>query len=174
MTTVVDKDAWSFYVDTGGTFTDCIGCSPDDKWFRAKVLSRGSFSAEAVEQTEDRTLKISKTDNWPEDFPVGFTLKVAGEENFSTRINRWDASSQQLILQDSLPAGVDFPIAIELESGWEAPVLGMRLILARQGLDWKSIRCGNAVGHHPLYQCPFGREGHRAGSFDHFWLWRSA
>lgn len=154
MTTVVDKGAWSFYVDTGGTFTDCLGCSPDGKWFRAKVLSRGSLSAEAVEQTSDRTLKISKTDNWPEDFPVGFTLKVAGEENFSTRINRWDASSLQLILQDSLPAGVDLPIAIELGSGWEAPVLGMRLILARQGHDWESIdtemrlattRCTNAL-----------------------------
>ena len=154
MTTVVDNDAWSFYVDTGGTFTDCLGCSPDGKWFRAKVLSRGSLSAEAVEQTPDRRLKISKTDNWPEDFPVGFTIKIAGEENFSTRINRWDPSSQELILEDSLPAGVDLPIAIELESGWEAPVLGMRLILARQGLDWKSIdaemrlattRCTNAL-----------------------------
>ena len=154
MNLVGEKKAWSFFVDTGGTFTDCLGRSPDCKWFRAKVLSRGSLSAEAVKETKDRKLKISKMDNCPHDFPIGFTLKVGGDKGFSTRINGWDVKSQVLTLEDPLPMSVDLPVAVEMESGWEAPVLGMRLILARNGLDWKSVnaemrlattRCTNAL-----------------------------
>ena len=154
MNLVGEKKAWSFFVDTGGTFTDCLGRSPDCKWFRAKVLSRGSLSAEAVKETKDRKLKISKMDNCPHDFPIGFTLKVGGDKGFSTRINGWDFKSQVLTLEDPLPVSVDLPVAVEMESGWEAPVLGMRLILARNGLDWKSVnaemrlattRCTNAL-----------------------------
>ena len=148
------KKSWSFFVDTGGTFTDCLGRSPDSEWFRAKVLSRGSLSAEAIEKTEDRKLRVLKTDNWPDHFPIGFTLKLGGEESFSTRIHGWNKDAEELILEDPLPASVDLPVAVELESGWEAPVLGMRLILARQGLVWKSVgaemrlattRCTNAL-----------------------------
>jgi 5-oxoprolinase (ATP-hydrolysing) len=148
------KESWSFFVDTGGTFTDCLGRSPDSEWFRAKVLSRGSLSAEAIAKIEDRKLRISKTDNWPDHFPIGFTLKFGGNQSFSTNIHGWDKDAEELILEDPLPAEVDLPVAVELASGWEAPVLGMRLILARQGLDWKSVdtemrlattRCTNAL-----------------------------
>ncbi|MBW3543487.1 MAG: hypothetical protein KY476_24815, partial [Planctomycetes bacterium] len=32
---------WEFWIDVGGTFTDCIGRSPDDELLTAKVLSSG-------------------------------------------------------------------------------------------------------------------------------------
>ena len=32
---------WEFWIDVGGTFTDCIARSPDNKLFTAKVLSSG-------------------------------------------------------------------------------------------------------------------------------------
>lgn len=32
---------WRIFVDTGGTFTDCLALSPDGQWRRAKVLSSG-------------------------------------------------------------------------------------------------------------------------------------
>ena len=154
MNNLKDFSGWSFFVDTGGTFTDCLGLSPQKEWFRAKVLSRGSLVAEAVEQTDSQKLKISDAPDWPKEIVQGFTLHVAGLECFSSKIFDWDPSRNELTLKDALPSGINFPIAIELSSGWEAPVLGMRLILSRNGLDWNSMktemrlattRCTNAL-----------------------------
>ena len=51
-------------------FYGLLGRSPDSEWFE-KVLSQGSLSAEATAKIEDRKLRISKTDNWPDHFPLG-------------------------------------------------------------------------------------------------------
>ena len=34
---------WQFWIDRGGTFTDVIGCDPDDQLHSVKVLSEGGF-----------------------------------------------------------------------------------------------------------------------------------
>ena len=34
---------FEIYVDTGGTFTDCIGRESHGEWLRRKVLSNGSL-----------------------------------------------------------------------------------------------------------------------------------
>ena len=52
------------------------------EWFRAKVLSRGSIPAEALEQIDAKTLKISKTENLPKHFVRGFTLNIYGLNQF--------------------------------------------------------------------------------------------
>ena len=149
-----DFFGWSFFVDTGGTFTDCLGLSPEKKWFRAKVLSRGSIPAEAVEQIDTKTLKISKTENLPKQFVRGFTLHISKLSNFSSKVLDWDPQKNELTLDYPLPSGINLPSAIELVSGWEAPILGMRLILSRNGVDWMSAkaemrlattRCTNAL-----------------------------
>lgn len=36
-------DMWRLFVDTGGTFTDCLAQSPEGEWRRAKVLSSGEL-----------------------------------------------------------------------------------------------------------------------------------
>ena len=35
-------DAWQFWMDVGGTFTDCIGRRPDGRLVRHKLLSSGT------------------------------------------------------------------------------------------------------------------------------------
>ena len=37
----MNKDRWQFWIDVGGTFTDCVGASPDSNEYQAKVLSSG-------------------------------------------------------------------------------------------------------------------------------------
>ncbi|MBL8854474.1 MAG: hypothetical protein JNK57_10950, partial [Planctomycetaceae bacterium] len=34
-----DATTWRFWIDVGGTFTDCFGISPSGSWSRCKVLS---------------------------------------------------------------------------------------------------------------------------------------
>jgi len=48
---------WRIFVDTGGTFTDCLALSPDGQWRRAKVLSSGVV----LERQPDGTLLRRET-----------------------------------------------------------------------------------------------------------------
>ena len=154
MNDLKDFCGWSFFVDTGGTFTDCLGLSPNMEWFRAKVLSRGSIPAEVLEQIDAKTLKISKTENLPKHFVNGFTVHISGLNHFSSKALNWDPAKNELTLENPLPSGINLPSAIELVSGWEAPILGMRLILSRNGENWMNgkaemrlatTRCTNAL-----------------------------
>ncbi len=45
---------WSFFVDRGGTFTDCIGLAPDGALHTAKVLSSDAAPVEAIRQVLER------------------------------------------------------------------------------------------------------------------------
>ena len=143
--------SWSFFVDTGGTFTDCLALDPKGKIHRAKVLSRGSLSARIVSIESENCLKLDGSPDWPDGFPLGFRLV---EENGGCRVSEWNKHGSKLQFENNLPSGLQVGGAIELLSGEEAPVLGQRLILARAGLPAKEIsasmrlattRCTNAL-----------------------------
>jgi 5-oxoprolinase (ATP-hydrolysing) len=142
---------WSFFVDTGGTFTDCFARSPDGSVHRAKVLSRGSLSARISQISVPNRLILEGPPNWPENFPVGFRL-ICDEGEL--QVAGWSPQSGELVLSGALPASLVPGTAIELLSGEEAPILGQRLILARAGLSPADIsasmrlattRCTNAL-----------------------------
>jgi 5-oxoprolinase (ATP-hydrolysing) len=142
---------WSFFVDTGGTFTDCLSLDPHGRIHRAKVLSRGSLSARIVSIESGNCLRLDVSPDWPDDFPVGFLLVGEGSE---CRVSGWNKGNSLLQFEDNLPSGLQVGDAIELLSGEEAPVLGQRLILARAGLSHQKIsatmrlattRCTNAL-----------------------------
>ena len=143
--------SWSFFVDTGGTFTDCLALDPKGTIHRAKVLSRGSLSARIASIESGNCLKLNGSPDWPDDFPVGFRL--IGEDS-KCRVSGWNKSGSLLQFEGQLPKKLQIGDAIELLSGEEAPVLGQSLILARAGLSAKEIsatmrlattRCTNAL-----------------------------
>ncbi|MDA0343353.1 MAG: hypothetical protein O3B07_04115, partial [Verrucomicrobia bacterium] len=149
MSTALPK--WSFFVDTGGTFTDCFARSPDGAVHRAKVLSRGSLSARISQISVPNRLILEGPPNWPENFPVGFRL-ICDEGEL--QVAGWSPQSGELVFSGALPASLVPGTAIELFSGEEAPILGQRLILAREGLSPADIsasmrlattRCTNAL-----------------------------
>ena len=50
----MSSGAWQFWIDRGGTFTDCLGVSPQGIVHTTKVLSSDSAPLEAVEQIVER------------------------------------------------------------------------------------------------------------------------
>ena len=42
------KMRWTFWIDVGGTFTDCFGRAPDGEWHRTKVLSNDDAPIQAI------------------------------------------------------------------------------------------------------------------------------
>ena len=136
-----ELSSWEFFVDTGGTFTDCLGRDPQGNLHRAKVLSRGTLSAVVSGVDSKNALLLAGPPDWPEEFPVGFGLLLPANPRFEGRVARWEAHDGRLVLDCGLPSDIAAGTTIELLCGDEAPVLGMRLILARNGADSDSAAC---------------------------------
>ena len=122
---------WDFYIDTGGTFTDCIAVSPDKSVVRLKVLSRGSLSAKITKIVSPQEWVLNFETDWPENFPAGFKIVLPGKYKSELTVQKWNNKSKKLYVEgDPIMDGVDGN-TIELFSGWEAPLLAVRLVLAK-------------------------------------------
>ena len=53
---------WNIWIDTGGTFTDCLARDPSGLLHRAKVLSTGAMRGRIVDSLRGSRLKIDV--NW--------------------------------------------------------------------------------------------------------------
>ena len=49
---------WNIWIDTGGTFTDCLATGPDGTMRRVKVLSSSSLRGVVAEQTAADELRV--------------------------------------------------------------------------------------------------------------------
>lgn len=135
------REGWEFFVDTGGTFTDCLGKDPQGRVYRAKVLSRGTLAA-SVGRTDSLTgLILDGPPDWPACFPEGFQVLLPHCPDFEGKVEQWEPEHHRLVLDQPLPDAFDPSGPLELLSGEEAPVLGMRLILARNGIEPGGVAC---------------------------------
>ena len=114
---------WQIYVDTGGTFTDCIAQNPAGETQRIKVLSSSFLRGKIIQKIAPQTFLIET--NWPFDtrLLVGFDFRVMGETDFVRITN---VEGNQITLSDD----IDFiePPDFEVTSHEEAPILATRLI----------------------------------------------
>lgn len=134
------KRTWDFFVDTGGTFTDCLARSEDGVFFRAKVLSRGTLSARIERIVSANEVKLKGCPDWPEGFVPGMKVRFSGLDDFHPKIIGWRPASLLLSFDRKLPEKLKNSQALEVLTTWEAPVLGLRLILARVGLKQSQVR----------------------------------
>ena len=67
---------WKIWIDTGGTFTDCIAVSPEKEIITAKVLSSSKLRGTIIKLVTDTTFDIKV--NWPvaKDIFEGFDFEV--------------------------------------------------------------------------------------------------
>ena len=107
------SSSWSFFIDTGGTFTDCLAHDPDGNLHRAKVLSRGSLSAQVLEIEPGGSLLLTGSPDWPESFPLGFCLQ-SGKDQSPIYVMGWEPSKARLILDAQVPDQIVPGSAIEL------------------------------------------------------------
>ncbi len=123
---------WEFWIDTGGTFTDCLGRSPSGDWYRAKVLSNSSMRARVRVVDGDDRLRISLEAECPDDFFKGFILKIPGLES-EYGVRGYNSGTGEIFLDKSLARKLKPGELIILQFIGEAPELGARLITATLG-----------------------------------------
>jgi len=117
---------WQIWIDTGGTFTDCIARDPEGELRRCKVLSSGALR-DRVDAVEGNSIRLRGGSSLPDGFLVGVEMTPLGEESGAT-IREHDASTGMVRLAGPVPRALREGSPIELRAGEEAPLLAARLI----------------------------------------------
>jgi 5-oxoprolinase (ATP-hydrolysing) len=120
------ESPWQIWIDTGGTFTDCIAVDPAGVMHRCKVLSSGALR-DRVAAVEDDRLRLTGGSALPDGFLTGMELSLLGVES-GVKILEHDSARGMVRLAGAVPKGIQPGAAVELRSGEEAPLLAARLI----------------------------------------------
>ncbi len=115
---------WKIWVDTGGTFTDCIAISPSGETKRLKVLS-SSILRVKVDRVQSALITIALPFTPSEDFFAGFFVSDSRERR--TAIS-YDAAARTLTLDNAFANRKI--TTVELSTGEEVPVFAARLLTA--------------------------------------------
>jgi 5-oxoprolinase (ATP-hydrolysing) len=126
ITPTTGSAAWQLWIDTGGTFTDCIATDPQGNTRRLKVLSSSVLRGRVLHQLNQTTLYVDVA--WPVDIDIfkGFLLRVVGTPRTAS-IQRVDLTANLIFLTNPLtpvPSGCFF----ELTTQEEVPVLAARFL----------------------------------------------
>jgi 5-oxoprolinase (ATP-hydrolysing) len=124
---------WRIWIDTGGTFTDCLALDPSGAVHRAKVLSSGALRGRLLRRIDSRRLEIEQRWAVDDDFVRGFLFRWLDLEHEPVPVTRYDAATSVIELQGSAP---DCPggQCFEVRCGVEAPILAAQIV-TRTGQD---------------------------------------
>jgi 5-oxoprolinase (ATP-hydrolysing) len=157
------SDQWRLFIDTGGTFTDCIARAPDGATHRAKVLSSGALRGRVLEIIDDRRLRVEVS--WPvcDDLVKGFRLRLLDRDEPALQVSGFDARHRIVALADR-HRDPQRGAAFEVSSSEPAPLLAARLATqtpAGSALPPASMRLATTRGTNALLE----RRGARTALF---------
>lgn len=114
------------WIDTGGTFTDCIAKDPSGRTHRIKILSSSVLRGRITGQPDGYHLDVDIP--WPvhQDIFKGFVLRALGG-TFAATVDRVDLASGRISLSQPAPR-ITPGSFVELSSMEEVPVLAARLL----------------------------------------------
>ena len=84
------RDGWRVWVDTGGTFTDCLAIDAAGKLHRKKVLSNSTLRGSVEEVIDSRTFRVSVAWEVPTDFIRGFRFCPLGARHLEVTVDAYD------------------------------------------------------------------------------------
>jgi 5-oxoprolinase (ATP-hydrolysing) len=147
---------WEFWIDVGGTFTDCFGRRPDGTLVRHKCLSSGVVKGAAAEGSSPRHIVDPLRAKDPPAFWDGYRLRLLDERGATVAegtVARFDSQAGRLELIQDLAAKPQAGQAYELWSGEEAPILAIRYLLGvplNQPIPPVAVRLGTTRGTNAL------------------------
>ncbi|MEZ6060031.1 MAG: hydantoinase/oxoprolinase family protein [Planctomycetaceae bacterium] len=146
--------SWQFWIDVGGTFTDCIGVSPDGRVVPFKTLSSGLVKGQGrVDAGGTRLIDEDRRAD-PAGFWNGSRMRIVsgdGRVVSESRITEFAPASGSFKLSEPVTAVGE--IRYELDCGLPAPVLAVRWLLNLRPDDDcppVSVRFGTTRGTNAL------------------------
>jgi len=141
-----------FWIDVGGTFTDCIALLADGTLRVHKLLSTGAYKGRVAKGSSRAAILDPRRRNDPHGFFRGFILRLGNEK---ATVASFDAASGTLVLERPLETTPALGTPFELLSGEEAPVTGIRYLLGVgliEPLGPIRIRLGTTRGTNALLE----------------------
>jgi len=151
---------WQFWLDVGGTFTDCLARTPDGQLLRRKVLSSAVTKGRALISANQTLIDPLRTE--PEGFWTGYSLRLLDDAGTIVGQTRVDGSVGGRVWYAWWPTSHGKGVQYELVSPEEAPILAIRLFLGLrldQPIPPCSVRLGTTRGTNALLT----RRGARTG-----------
>ncbi|MFZ5972973.1 MAG: hydantoinase B/oxoprolinase family protein [Bacteroidota bacterium] len=119
--------AWQIWVDTGGTFTDCLALDLQQKLHRLKVLSNGALRGRVVKRLSPTKIQVELV--WPTQAPIydQYKVRIFGKTIWEGVVAFADPASG-LLEVDHPFKGKSEGATIELHTGEEVPVFAARIL----------------------------------------------
>lgn len=119
---------FKIYIDTGGTFTDCLALTPDQQIRRIKVLSSSAIRGQGILTPEGMSISTEIVQKYPDDFFAGYSFQLLDSDHTTYLITHSNSRNGLLTLNRPLENFSDESVNFEIQSPEEAPVLACRLI----------------------------------------------
>ena len=119
------------YIDTGGTFTDCIATHPNGRPIRRKVLSNSAIRGTATVTDDPKTLTILLEHDYCDQFFKGYQFLIHENPDQLFTIIASDGKKSAVTLNSDIGIPTGENIQFEIQSPEEAPVFAIRMITNR-------------------------------------------
>ncbi len=150
---IVSASGWDFWIDAGGTFTDCLGRDRHGKLHRAKVLSSSAIRG-CLQAIGNNNVVVKFSSNYPKNFFAGFRFQVPKKEMDAQKV-RASSSSGKIEIDGPLPSNLKPGDVCVLQFDGEAPELGARVIARIAGnekLPHSRLRIATTKGTNALLE----------------------
>ncbi len=152
---------WRVWIDTGGTFTDCLALGPAGEVRRAKALSAGVVRGRARERTGSSAARVECA--WAEHdgrFAAGMTLRPVDGDGPAALVESFDPGRRVLAVRGEWPTWAEHGAAFELSAHEVAPLLAARMVTgtpAGSPLPRMEMRLGTTRATNALLERQGGR-----------------
>jgi 5-oxoprolinase (ATP-hydrolysing) len=125
-------NGWHFWIDVGGTFTDCLATSPNNEVHVFKVLSSGVVKTTVQRIHNNQLWKCSGLHGFPKQFFKGYFLREQGSKKKLGTISSFNQQEATISVDLTPPESVSEGKRLELFSDEPAPLLAIRMALGIQ------------------------------------------
>ena len=147
---------WEFWIDVGGTFTDCIARTPDGELLTHKLLSSGVTKGRVSQRTAHHQFTAADRQNDPPSFWIGYEIRLldaAGQPTHTGSVTAFDHLTGTLTADRPFPAELAAGTNYELTSREEAPIVAIRYLLGirlDEPIPEVAVRLGTTRGTNAL------------------------
>ena len=122
------ENIWQFWIDVGGTFTDCVYCRPDRTEGQLKILSSGIIKTECL-VVDDGQFQCESLTGYPDSLFDGYQFSLTKNSTLHADggiVERFSGS--QGLIKCKLPATLATgQYQVQLSCNQPAPLLAIRL-----------------------------------------------
>ena len=125
---------WQFWIDVGGTFTDCIGINSDGELAQFKTLSSGRCRGSLKQRFSTSFIDSDRSTDPPKVWQGDACrlLSASGQPVLSATVVSFESTTGVFSLNDVIPVEA---VSYELDPKLPAPVLAIRWLLGLRPSD---------------------------------------